>query len=287
MKLLELIFGRWYHIPGVKVVVELLFVILPVAFTIRTFGFGLYQVPSCSMETTFLVGERFVADKFTYWVRTPKRGEMIAFNAPDKSLTPKGYRYSTNSFVNLLQRYVWGPENWTKRVIGMPGDHVKGVIEDGHPAIYVNGEKLDESGYVNKYPLIVVCKNYNYCDLKSFDPALSWDKQPFYRIDPETIMFDRKSKKPVIYEPGTPLHDDKDVFDVKLNDHQYWVMGDNRLGSEDSRFWGPLDSKLIHAKIVFRIWSIDSSESWQLLDLIKHPISFWKKIRLSRCLQFV
>ena len=106
MKILELMLGRWYRIPAIKFTAELLFFILPAAFTIRTFCFGLYQVPSCSMETTFLVGERFVADKFTYWTRTPKRGEVIAFNAPDKSLTSQGYAYSRNPLVNMFERYV-------------------------------------------------------------------------------------------------------------------------------------------------------------------------------------
>ena len=149
MHLLKRILGKWYDVPAVRVPFELLFVILPVAFLIRTFGFGLYQVPTGSMETTLLVGERFFADKLSYWFRNPQRGEIIAFNDPR-------YPYSTNSVVNLWQRYVsFNVSNWTKRVIGVPGDTVKGVIEEGKPVVYVNGKKLDESAYINKYPLIL------------------------------------------------------------------------------------------------------------------------------------
>ena len=54
-------------------------------------------------------------------------------------------------------------------------------------------------------------------------------------------------------------------------------MGDNRLGSGDSREWGVLDGKLIHGRIVFRLWSIDSQESWWFVDLLKHPIDFWTR----------
>ena len=86
---------------------ELIFVILPIAFVIRTFGFGLYQVPTGSMETTLLVGERFFADKLSYWMRKPQRGEIIAFNEAR-------YPYATNSTVNLWQRYAsWNISNWT------------------------------------------------------------------------------------------------------------------------------------------------------------------------------
>ena len=123
---------------------EILFWVV-VIFLIRTFCFGLYQVPTGSMETTMLVGERFFADKATYLFRKPQRGEIIAFNDPQ-------FHYSTSSAMFLWQNYVWGPSNWTKRVIGIPGDIVRGVIEDDKPVIYLNHKKLDEP-YLNKYPI--------------------------------------------------------------------------------------------------------------------------------------
>src|SRR5947207_14960910 len=98
--------------------------LLTIVFLIRTFGFGLYQVPTGSMETTMLVGERFFADKFTILFSKPKRGEIVSFNDPR-------FPYSKNSLIRLFQEYVgtWsGPINWTKRVIGTSGDIVKGVI---------------------------------------------------------------------------------------------------------------------------------------------------------------
>src|SRR5271170_2275088 len=104
-------------------------ILLFIVFFIRTFVFGLYQVPSGSMETTMLVGERFFGEKWSYFFRAPRVGEVIAFNDPT-------YPYASYYVMRLFQRYVWGPENWTKRVIGIPGDHIQGVIEDGHPVIY-------------------------------------------------------------------------------------------------------------------------------------------------------
>lgn len=284
------ILGSWYDIPFIKLIFELVFVILPIAFIIRTFGFGLYQVPTGSMETTLLVGERFFADKLTYWFRAPRRGEIIAFNEPR-------YHYSSSFFVNLWQRYAsWNVTNWTKRVIGVPGDHIKGVIESGRPVVYLNSEKLDESSYVNKYPLIAlwrfpVCgyNRFNYdrdIDQRSFDPNLPWDKQIFYKINPNLIILNSAGEPALVLYPGTPKPE-LDVFEHTLGKNQYWVMGDNRLGSSDSRAWGILDGNLIHGKIVFRIWSMDSSESWWFIDLLKNPLGFWKKVRWNRCFQFV
>lgn len=273
--------------------IETFIVILPIAFVIRTFLYGLYQVPTGSMETTMLVGERFLADKLTIWFKPAQRGDIITFNDPD-------YDYSENYLMRLWQLYVWGPSNWTKRVIGVPGDTVKGVIEDGKPVIYINGTKLDEP-YVNKYPLLAVFKEdamppWVY---RSYDPSVSYADQPFYHMNAESVALAKKLTarygEPDIRYPFTPKYDGYsrlvDEFEVTLNDHQYWVQGDNRQGSYDARFWGgtgrPLDGSLIHGRIIFRLWSIDSDESWWILDLLKHPIDFWKRIRWNRFFQQV
>lgn len=280
-------------------------IVIPLAFLIRTIGYGLYVVPSGSMETTMLVGERFLADKFTVWFTPIERGEIISLNDPT-------YPYSKNPVMNWFQRYVYGPSNWTKRVIGIPGDHVQGKIEDGKPVIYLNGKKLEES-YLNKYPLIYTWKRFvptsqdlylgNFAvDVYSYDPSLPYDKQPFYKINP-ALIWDMKTPPmvDVVYDPqrrcclnlpNTPMHNGDDVFDVYLQENEYWVMGDNRKGSRDSRDWGILDGRLIHGRIKYRFFSYDYAkpwsfgpfdQSWLLLDLLVHPIDFWNNIRWSRC----
>ncbi len=282
--------------------IELIFVIIPLAFFIRTIFYGLYQVPTGSMETTMLVGERFLADKFTVLFKDIERGMIISFNDPN-------WNYSSNIVVRLWQEYVWGPSNWTKRVIGTPGDSVKGVIEDGKPIVYLKKkgeskyEKLHEP-YLNKYPLIPIWDgplNYNTringenFSWRSYDPNYSYAKQPFYVVTNEQVLNGRiianHLKSPRLSrDPGTPYMDDGrdlDTFDVTLKSDEFWAMGDNRLGSYDSRGWGPLKKKFIHGRIVFRIWSLDSPNAWWIMDLIKHPIEFWNQVRWSRCWQKV
>ena len=296
-------------------------ILLTIVFLIRTFVFGLYQVPTGSMETTMLVGERFFADKFTYNFRGPRHGEIIAFNDPS-------FKYSDNWFINFLQHYIWipylidGPANWTKRVIGIPGDTIRGTIEDGKPVIYRNGEKIDEP-YINQYPLINVLKEdlssiqnkieseiqelsrqyrfdvnqYAYqryaqeSTWRSYDSSKPYDQQPFYDIVQDRILLNEEGN-PTLKIPGTPIEAKKgkvsrDVFEVKLGDNEYWGQGDNRLGSHDSRFFGKILRKEIHGRILVRIWSMDSDESWWIIDLIKHPIDFWKRIRWSRFFQMI
>lgn len=264
--------------------VEAIIVVVPIVFLIKTFIFGLYQVPTCSMEHTMLVGERFFADKMTPFFRGPKRGEIVSFNDPV-------YPYSKNPVVNIYQRYInWNIVSWTKRVIGVPGDHVKGVIEDGKPVVYLNGEKLDEP-YLNDLPIMYVMVN-GQPHPRAYDPSKPYDKQPYYRFDAVDVMkakrvMEHMGQSNILY-PQTPItHGGSDEFDVHLGENQYWLMGDNRLGSWDCRGWGPLDGHMIHGRILFRIWSSDSNESWWIIDLLKHPIDFWKRMRWNRCLQIV
>lgn len=279
---------RWYKRPNkgfIADTLESLIVIIPVVFLIKTCIFGLYQVPTCSMENTMLVGERFFADKLTPFFRSPQRGEIIAFNCPT-------YQFSKNPIVNWYERYVnlW-IVSWTKRVIGIPGDHIEGKIEDGRAVIYRNGEKLDEP-YVNQYPIVGLCKpelieNNNFekgMVRRTFDPQYKFNdpRQPFYRINPVDVARAKAYGIQSVHYPTE--YDERDVFDVHLKDNEYWAMGDNRRGSYDSRMWGVLPGHLIHGRILFRLWSSDSDESWWIVDLIKHPIDFWKRMRWSRCL---
>ena len=302
--------------------------LLTIVFLIRTFGFGLYQVPTGSMETTMLVGERFFADKFSYNFRKPRHGEIISFNDPE-------FKYSTNPLKKLFERYVWGPSNWTKRVIGVPGDVIRGAVENGKPVIYRNGEKLDEP-YINAYPLIHVYRTdpidiHQKIDSeiqkisrgyrldktavqqfvegrldqestwRSYDSRYAYNKQPFYCLNEAWIVRDEQGNAQ-LRVPGTLLQpknvktspdetvnnwSKSDLFYIKLGENEYWCMGDNRLGSKDCRFFGPVSGNEIYGRIIFRIWSMDSDESWWIIDLFKHPINFWQRIRWDRFFQIM
>ena len=277
----------WYKRPNKPWLLDMLaslILIIPVVFLIKTFVFGLYVVPTCCMETTMLVGERFFADKITPCFYAPKRGEIISFNNPH-------YKYSSNALVNLYQQYVsWNVINYTKRVIAIPGDHIAGKVEDGKPVVYINSQKLDEP-YLNKYPIMARYKNgeINY---RSYDSDKSLQEQSFYSFKAAEIAQAKLYYgEHFVLHSGVPALGDnaqiKDVYDVCLHDNEYWMMGDNRQGSWDSRSWGPLNiaKAKFHGRIIFRISSIDTDESWWILDLMKHPIDFWTRVRWSRFFQ--
>ncbi|RGJ71155.1 signal peptidase I [Eubacterium sp. TM05-53] len=100
--------------------------------------------------------------------------------------------------------------HWVKRVVGLPGDTVSCVND----VVYINGKVLDETKYID----------------------------PDYRQS----LVDKFG-----YFNKVPNADNTDVVDfeeVKLKDDEYYVMGDNRPYSKDSRYVGPVKKSQIFAK---------------------------------------
>ena len=94
------------------------------ALVIRTFLLGPYKIPTGSMRTTFLEGDRIFVDKVSYRFKKPRRGDIIVFKYP---LDPK--------------------KDFVKRLAGMPGDHIE--IKEGK--ILIDGKALDTPPFVEHY----------------------------------------------------------------------------------------------------------------------------------------
>ena len=100
-----------------------LLTLMAVAICIRTFIFEPVQCIGISMYPTLVGGEGMFTEKLTYTVSAPQRDDII------------------------ICRYPYHTEKCVKRVIAVPGDRIS--ISDG--AIYLNGERLDESAYWDGY----------------------------------------------------------------------------------------------------------------------------------------
>ena len=100
-----------------------LLTLMAVAIFIRTFIFEPVQCIGISMYPTLVGGEGMFTEKLTYTVSAPQRDDII------------------------ICRYPYHTEKCVKRVIAVPGDRIN--ISDG--AIYLNGERLDESAYWSGY----------------------------------------------------------------------------------------------------------------------------------------
>ncbi len=292
--------------------IEAVGIALFLALFLRNFVFGLYHVPSESAETTILVGDRIWGNKMAYFFDTVKRGELVIFDDPqfdiDRSST---FHYYWQRYVGLpvpLLGLKMGPANWVKRVIAIPGDTIEGRVENGKTVVFLNGKQLEEP-YVNRLPLIHIEREHGFVSMRSFGPFMvpeflkrgkrvvhrSFDKrfspeeQPHYKFCTDDIVRNPLTGEPMLDEPFTPtlrdyhgsIADEFGPFVVPAG--KYWVMGDNRKNSGDSRMWLFLDEELIHGRASVIIHSLDSDEAFWAFDLLKHPIDFWTKIvRWSR-----
>ena len=285
---------------------EILFGSLAFAFVLRVFVFGAYHSPSSSMEPTLLVGDRVFVNKIIYHVRDPKPGEVVMFDslATLYDETSK-FKYFWHRYVGMDIRCLGlkgNVSNFVRRVIAVPGDTIEGRIENDRPVIYRNGERIDER-YVNTYPLLAmhkkvgffdndkigpffipdVLKSYSKIVLYSYNPNKEFYSQPFYYIDCRNILRVPGSVDIQCCPPFTISENEEgriiDKFGpYTLSVEKYWVMGDNRKNSVDSRVWNVVDRKFIRGKTSFVIWSVDSEEPFWFLECIKHPLWFLKKL---------
>jgi signal peptidase I len=188
--------------------VEAIVIALVLALVIRKFVIQAYKIPSGSMLETLQIGDHILVNKFIYYFKEPKRGDIIVFKYPgDKK------------------------RDFIKRLIGLPGD----TLEIKDKIVHINGTPLTEPYVVYKDKATIFNKNY-----------------PAYYLDPYARNRDN-------FGPVT----------VPAN--EYFMMGDNRDYSQDSRYWGFLDRDLIEGEALIIYWSWNGEVS-----------GFLKKIRWDR-----
>ncbi len=206
----------------VKEMVELVVVTLVLLIVIR---WGLAEaryIPSSSMEPTLQINDRLLVEKVSGHLQKPiGRGEIIVFYPPPIEM---GGVDLSNDPLKVLGRLTGLPflpyePAFIKRVIGVPGDHIK--VQKG-VGVYINGELLDESLYTKEKP------NYDLEVLGDIGGRSSTGAyiRPF-----------GTSKEPIIVP----------------QDH-YFMMGDNRNNSEDSHVWGFLPKDRVIGRACLLFW---------------------------------
>jgi signal peptidase I len=206
-----------------------------------------FVVPTSSMESTVLVGDHMIVDKLSYSppgplsshilpYTPPKRGDIIVFRWP----------------MDIRQNYV-------KRVMGVPGEHIKVVNKD----VYLNGKKLIEP----------------------------YTQHIFPNIEPYRDNFPSEPFGPVSDRGLAMLASNVVNGEVVVPPDSYFAMGDNRDNSLDSRYWGFVPRDNIIGKPFVIFWSYDAPTE-DLVDFTaKHFIdlaqNFFSKTRWDRTLKLV
>ena len=215
-----------------------------------------FIVPTPSMDTTVMVGDHLLVDKLSYAPAgaiskyllpyTPvKRGDIIVFRYP----------------MDIRQNYV-------KRVIGTPGDHIKIVDK----VVHLNGKPLTEPYARHILPTVEPYRD----NFPAPAPLLVFQAFP----DGEAML--KRAEQMLAHVEGDEL---------VIPDGYYFAMGDNRDNSADSRYWGLVPRDYIIGKPLFVFWSYDAPTS----DLVGYSVghfidlatNFFTKTRWDRTFKLI
>jgi signal peptidase I len=222
---------RSFVVKGILFVL-LLFVVFVL---VETFLLTSMVITSSSMEPTLQSGERLFATPLVYgpdlalfqWrlpgFRKPARGDLVVVtpNTVQEASTFLQLAEPLVSFFTLRRVSLLGdqPRRWVvKRVLGVPGDTVR--VEDFSVLVRPAGESeyLPEAAVANR----------------SYETS--------------------RDGVPEGWTPDLPLSGRQE--DIHLAEGEYFVVGDNRTSSLDSRHWGPVTHDSIHLLIFFRYWPL-------------------------------
>ena len=193
-----------------------LFMVLLIVFFLRGFVFSLTDVPSQSMEPTILEGDKLVVTLYNYGIRLPVFGTKIISIGKPKRGDIVVFESVTTPHVNLI-----------KTLVGLPGD----VISEQNKQVYVNGKALPQkfTGFVD------VPDNRDWgSTAKGYLQKIGNTSHHIYTI-PKVMALN--------------------FHGVVVPPEEYFMMGDNRDVSEDSRYWGFAPEKNLIGKAEFILWS--------------------------------
>lgn len=231
-----------------------------------TFIVQAVTVPTGSMQNTILVGDYLLVNKFIFPPgghplpflpqREIQRGDVIVFKYPGNKVNPAEDR---------RRQLVPYQINYVKRVIALPGE----TVEFRDNQVYVNGQLLPEHRIVADLPRDIKDsdEDKSALQIKSEEPREPDQKWDAYY---SSASMERVKKGLSVIDPRMNFGVPGKV--IKVPEDSYFVLGDNRDNSEDSRFWGFVHRDLIIGKAVFVYWSCDrnASES-SVISCLLHP----------------
>jgi signal peptidase I len=200
---------------------ESLLVTILLALFGTTFVVQAFKIPSQSMEPTLLVGDHLLVNKFIFG----GRGSWYDAVLP--------YREVRRGDVVVFKFPFQDHPHYVKRVVGMPGDRLK-IAEQ---KVYVNGELIQEPYAFN-------------------DPMAPYD--PFLYNFPPSGPDELLSNMQPEWASEIAGHVENGELVVPLG--KYFVMGDNRDHSWDSRYWGFVDREAIMGRPLVIYWSLENPE---------------------------
>jgi signal peptidase I len=208
------------------------FPVILIVFCIRSFIAEPFKIPSGSMIPTLQVGDFILVNKFTYGIRLPiVNKKLIQLNNPARG-DVMVFHYPENPSVDYI-----------KRVVGLPGDEV--VYRKKH--LTINGvEQVQMSDGDYNY----VESGLNFVHTERYNETLG-DKQHAMLVNPE--MPNVRLGSIAEFQGRENCSYDDEVVRCKVPEGHYFMMGDNRDNSRDSRYWGFVPDHQIVGR-AFLVW---------------------------------
>ena len=216
-----------------------LFPVIAVVFVLRSFLFEPFKIPSGSMIPTLWVGDLILVNKFHYGVRLPVINLKITDGNPVERGDVMVFRYPPKPNLDYI-----------KRVIGLPGDEIA----------YLNKQLTINGQPAPKTPLPDFFEEDSLRYIKQFEERIPLGDKPEASVTSVRLHRLLNDADRPAFVPGADefMFKDNCRYTVegvtcKVPDGHYFMMGDNRDNSLDSRYWGFVPEKNIVGKAFF-VW---------------------------------
>jgi len=220
-----------------------------------TFVVQAVKVPTGSMQNTINIGDHLLVNKFIFAPgpvmpflpqREIQRGDIIVFKYPGKYQGDP--RFAESGVDDTAPNNLPYKTNYVKRVIGLPGDRVE--VRD--TLVFINGQPLEEQVIPAHQP---PPNNPDTPENENDAPLTDESGAPLTAPAPAEGSYS-VYVEPRAHPPSRRTTEGE-KFDVP--EGHYFVMGDNRDNSEDSRYWGYVPRELVVGRAMFVYWSYDES----------------------------
>ena len=216
-----------------------LFPVIAVVFVLRSFLFEPFKIPSGSMIPTLWVGDLILVNKFHYGVRLPVINLKITDGNPVERGDVMVFRYPPKPNLDYI-----------KRVIGLPGDEIA----------YLNKQLTINGQPAPKTPLPDFFEEDSLRYIKQFEERIPLGEKPEASVTSVRLHRLLNDADRPAFVPGADdfIFKDNCRYTVegvtcKVPAGHYFMMGDNRDNSLDSRYWGFVPEKNIVGKAFF-VW---------------------------------
>ena len=205
-----------------------LFPVILAVFVLRSFLFEPFKIPSGSMIPTLLVGDLILVNKFTYGVRLPVINTKVTEGTPPQRGDVMVFRYPPKPSLDYI-----------KRVVGVPGDEVAYLDKK----LTINGKPVPKTPVADFFDedAMLYYKQYQEAFGDRSHRILNDDGRPAFIPGAENFPHRQNCRYSV------------EGVVCKVPEGHYFMMGDNRDNSLDSRYWGFVPDKNIVGKAFF-IW---------------------------------